>query len=75
MFLESSLKVKVSNLSYYYLKDGTSQTFIASENEKIKVETELLEQIKAIKKKEFLAKPSRLCHYCDFKEICPWRQI
>lgn len=75
LFLESSLKVKVSNLSYYYLKDGTSQTFIASENEKIKVETELLEQIKAIKKKEFLAKPSRLCHYCDFKEICPWRQI
>ncbi len=75
LFLESSLKIKVSSLSYYYLKDGTSQTFIADDNEKIKVETELLEQIKSIKKKEFLAKPSRLCQYCDFKEICPERQI
>ncbi len=75
LFLESSLNLKVSNLSYYYLKDGTKQTFTASDDEKIKVETETIEQIKAIKKKEFPAKPSRLCQYCDFKEICPWRQI
>jgi len=75
LFLEKSLKLKVSNLSYYYLKDATWQTFKASEAEKIKVETEVIEQIKAIKKKEFIAKPSRLCQYCDFKEICPWRQI
>lgn len=75
LFLESSLKAKVSSLNYYYLKDASWQSFVASLEEKAKVEKELFEQIKAIKKKDFIAKPSFLCKKCDFKEICPWRQI
>jgi DNA helicase II / ATP-dependent DNA helicase PcrA len=75
LFLEKSLKTKVSQLSYYYLQDGSSLSFQAVDKEKIKLEAEIREQIKAIKKREFLAKPSLMCNYCDFKEICPWRKI
>ncbi len=75
LFLERSLNYSVSSLNYYYLKDATWQTFSPTEKEKEKVEIELKEQITSIKKRQFKAKPSKLCSYCDFKEICPWREI
>jgi DNA helicase II / ATP-dependent DNA helicase PcrA len=75
LFLERSLNFSVSSLNYYYLIDGTWQSFFATDKEKEKVELELREQISAIKKRQFKAKPSKLCNYCDFKEICPWREI
>ncbi len=75
LFLEKNLKADIANLNYYYLQDGTNFSFVASDQEKNKLMTEIKEQIKAIKRKEFPAKPSWLCQYCDFKEICPWRQI
>ncbi len=75
LFLEKSLNYNVSSLNYYYLNDGTWQSFKASEKEKEKVEIEVKEQISSIKKRQFKAKPSKLCSYCDFKEICPWREL
>ncbi len=75
IFLEKILGLKVSSLSYYYLNSGEILSFVASDKEKSKLEVEIKQQIAEIKEKKFLPKPSLMCHYCDFKDICPWRQL
>ena len=71
---EINFKKKVSLVSFYYLNQGKDEEFNIA-NQKIKsekIKDEIVNKVKKIKKtKKFETKTSRLCNYCDFKEVCP----
>ena len=69
------LKEKVVKLTYYYLEDNSKISFIGEEKDLEKVKGKITETIREIKKGEFLPQPSMLCEYCDFKNICEYRQL
>ena len=70
---EMNFNIPVSLVSFYYLKNGEIVDFpIFNHNASREIKANVLEQLNKIKNaKEFSPSPSRLCDYCDFKEICP----
>ena len=72
--LEEGMGLKVSSLAYFYLKNGEKVSFESKSKDEEKLKAELFESIKGIIKGEFLPKPSLLCSYCDFDNICEYRQ-
>lgn len=75
LFLEDNLNLKVNSLNYYYLNDNSNLSFIAKEKEKEKVIEEVRENINKIRVKSFPAKPSMMCAFCDYNDICPSREV
>lgn len=68
---ELNFKIPVSVVSFYYLAKGEIVDFSVSNINLQEIKEKIFKKLKKIKStKEFSPKPSRLCHYCDFKEIC-----
>jgi len=74
LFLEEVLQIKVLSLKYYYVENGGSVAFLPKEAEKEKLRQEVAAQIMAIKSRDFQPKPSEMCKFCDFKNICEFCQ-
>ncbi len=75
MAYEEIFKEKVVNLKFYYLNNGTEVNFIAKEKDIIKIKEKLLKSIEGINSCNFSANPnSFICKYCDFKNICPFKE-
>jgi len=74
IFLEDFLQEKVSKLTYYYLEAGEKLSFVANTKEIEKVKIGIREEIAAIKERNFVPKPSTLCKFCDFNQICEFRK-
>jgi CRISPR-associated protein Cas4 len=74
LFLEEVLQIKVLSLRYYYVEGGASLSFVPKESEKEKLKLEIIAQIKEIKARHFLPRPSEMCKFCDFNKICEFRQ-
>jgi DNA helicase-2/ATP-dependent DNA helicase PcrA len=66
---------KVKNLSYYYIEANRKLSFLGTDEELKKLKEKIIKTIEEIKKDEFSPKPSMLCKYCDFKNICEYRQL
>lgn len=66
---------KVDSLVFYYLDDNTEMEFLGTDKELEKLKESIVKNIKEINKGEFPAKPSILCKYCDFNDICEFRKI
>ncbi len=60
-------------LTYYYLKDGSKASFIGTEKQLAKLETDAEETFGKIKAGNYEPTPGRHCKFCDFKEICEFR--
>ena len=75
LFLEEYLGVKVSALSFYYLESGEKISFTATEKEIDKLKLEMTTEIAAIKKRQFAPTPSMMCQFCDFNQICEFREV
>ena len=65
----------VKSLSFYYIEPGHKITFIGSEKELTNLKTKIIRIINEIKVGKFPPKPSMMCQYCDFKNICEFKQI
>ncbi len=73
---ERQFKMKPTLLSYYYLQNNEKASFVAKEKDLEKIETFVGETVAEIRQSKFAAKPSQFaCGNCDFKEICPYRQL
>jgi DNA helicase-2/ATP-dependent DNA helicase PcrA len=72
--LEAGLGLKVSKLSFFYLKDGSTQSFVSTQKDEEKLQREIAETIEKIRSGIFPPQPSLLCAYCDFASICEFRQ-
>jgi CRISPR/Cas system-associated exonuclease Cas4 (RecB family) len=75
IFLEEFLNEKVSKLSYYYLETGEKLSFKATTKEIEKLKFGVMEEIAAIKNRNFTPTPSPMCTFCDFNTICEFRQV
>ncbi|TSC55940.1 MAG: hypothetical protein G01um101418_511 [Parcubacteria group bacterium Gr01-1014_18] len=71
---EEILQKKVGKVSFYYLEENKKISFVGTPDNLLKLKEEILETIEAIRKSQFIAKPSpQVCQYCDFKSICPYK--
>ncbi|NMB48749.1 UvrD-helicase domain-containing protein [Candidatus Kuenenbacteria bacterium] len=67
---------EVEKLTYYYLDNNTTVSFLGSEKELEKAKEKVLGLIEKIMKYDFTATPGQfVCQHCDFKEICEFREI
>ncbi|MDP3052895.1 MAG: UvrD-helicase domain-containing protein [bacterium] len=67
---EEIFKLKPQKLAYHYLTDGKKASFLGTEKEKEQLKEKIIQEIEEIKGSDFKAKPSQLCAFCDFKDIC-----
>ena len=70
---ESLFKQEIKSLTFYYLNDNSEVEFLGADKELEKVKEKAINVIEGIKKGEFPPKPSKLCKYCDFFDICEFR--
>ncbi|MCR4312334.1 MAG: ATP-dependent helicase, partial [Candidatus Uhrbacteria bacterium] len=66
--------LQVKRCTYYYLESNTVVNFEPSQKEKEKLTQEILDTMEKIRTSSFAATPGMHCQYCDFKDICPFRQ-
>ncbi|MDP2656698.1 MAG: ATP-dependent DNA helicase [bacterium] len=71
---EDLFKEKVEELTYYYIEDGSRVSFLANEKEKEKLKERVQERIEAIRGSNFEPTPGFQCKFCDFWDICDYRQ-
>lgn len=68
---EFNFNVPVSVVSYYYLGDGKVVDFSTSDVEIDEIKENILKNVEEINNTEkFSSRPSRLCSFCDFEDIC-----
>jgi RecB family exonuclease len=66
-------KEPVAGLVFYYLDNNSEVEFLGTGAELEKIKTKIIKTIEQIKSGQFEPKPSKLCAWCDFKEICEFR--
>jgi len=66
-----ALKIKPDSLALYFLKQNEKITTKRTAEQLEKEKERIVETAKVIRKSNFPAKPGILCHYCDFRGICP----
>jgi CRISPR-associated protein Cas4 len=64
------LHLKLKQLAYYYLEDGTLASFLGTDKEIEQQKEKIIDEIEKIKNSEFEPTPGWQCQYCDFKDIC-----
>jgi len=67
-------KQPIAALAIYFLENNGQLDFIGSEPELEKVKTKIIVTINDIARGEFPPRPGQLCRWCDFKDICEFRQ-
>lgn len=60
----------VTRLTYHYLENNTRVSFKATEKDKERLQSEILDTVQLLKESDFTANPGFHCSYCDFKDIC-----
>ena len=63
----------VCKLTYYYLETGERAAFLAKPEELKQTQEQIVKSIEKIKTSDFPPKPSRMCKWCDFYNICEYR--
>ena len=67
---------KIDKLTFFYLNENKKMSFVGTDKDKEKLETKLFDAMERIQKEDFKATPNKhVCQYCDFKEICEFRQL
>ncbi len=73
--LEELFNMKVSKLTFYYLKNDEPLSFIAKPGELDKVKQKMLDLITEIKSFDFTPRASIMCKNCPYKRLCEFTQI
>ncbi len=74
MAYEQMYARKPTRLTYYYLEDNKMVSFLGTEEELEKLQSDILNTIDSIRTRQFPAKPSFMCKFCPYKNICEYRQ-
>ena len=72
---EEVLGIKPKQLAYYYLENNSQAAFLGSEKDKQNRKEKIIAEIEAIKGSNFEPTPGWQCEYCDFRDICDFKQI
>ncbi len=71
---EEVLGLKPVKLTYHYLDDHSQQSFIGSREEISALKENVLDVVNRMKTSRFEAMPGFWCRFCDFRDICEFRQ-
>ncbi len=66
---------EIKSLSFYYLEANQEIEVLGSEKDLDKAREKIVETIRGIKKGEYPPRPTPLCKYCDYKDICDYRKL
>jgi len=66
------LGIMPRSLALYFLETGLKAETTRSKEQLDKSRKDIAKTIEDIKTSDFPAKPSLLCKYCDFKDLCPF---
>ncbi len=69
------LGLNPTKLTYYYIEDGSTQSFDVREGDLVETENDVRETIQKIKRSNFKPTAGWNCQYCDFKDICAHRKF
>src|SRR6056297_3063212 len=69
------LSQEIKSLSFYYLEANQEIEVLGSEKDLDKAREKIVETIRGIKKGEYPPRPTPLCKYCDYKDICDYRKL
>ena len=61
-------------LTYHYLEDHSEVSFLGKEKELEKLREQIMEQAEQMKTSLFTATPGFHCRFCDFRDICEFRE-
>ncbi|MFH1404866.1 MAG: ATP-dependent DNA helicase [Patescibacteria group bacterium] len=68
------LKLNPKKLTFHYLSDNSQVSFLGTQEELDILKNTIEERVDQIKNSSFEAKPGFDCKYCDFADICEYRQ-
>ncbi len=68
------LGLKPVRLTYYYLENQTQVSFIATDDDLLDLQEKIIERVAGIRESKFNATPGFHCKFCDFADICEYRQ-
>ena len=72
--VERLMGLRPAQLTYHYLDDGSQAHFLGNEKEIAKFDNDIEAQISQITDGDFRAKPGMHCKFCDFANICEYRE-
>ena len=64
----------ISRLTFYYLESGERVYFLGQPEDLEKIKEKIIKTIEQIKKGDFPPRPGWKCKWCDFYNICEYRQ-
>ncbi|PJB19031.1 hypothetical protein CO115_03380 [Candidatus Falkowbacteria bacterium CG_4_9_14_3_um_filter_36_9] len=67
-------KQPISSVVFYYLENNSEEEFLGTADELDKIKNKVINTIEEIAKGEFPPRPSNLCAFCDFFDICEFRK-
>lgn len=71
---EEILQKKPMKLTYHYLDDHSEQSFLGTPDELVHLKDNILDIVSRMKASSFQATPGFWCRFCDFRDICEFRQ-
>ncbi|MDP3964570.1 MAG: UvrD-helicase domain-containing protein [bacterium] len=75
MAVSETLKRKPARLTYHYLEDNQKVSFKPTDETISKVREKISQTAKELPKSDFRPTPGFHCKFCDFKDICEYRQV
>ena len=61
-------------LTYHYLTDNSQLSFLGTDDQLLDLQESIVERVGAIRSSKFDPTPGFHCQYCDFADICEFRQ-
>jgi len=68
------LGLEVKELVYHYLEDHSQASFLGTDKQLLELQESIADRVQAIRGGDYPPKPGFHCQFCDFKEICEYRQ-
>jgi len=75
MAATDTMKKQPESLTYHYLEGDDQVGFSASDEAVEKVKDKIITTVAEMKNSKFRPKPGFQCQYCDFRDICEYRQV
>jgi len=69
------LGLNVKKLSFVYLEDNSVVSFLGTDDDLLKLQEDIVDRVARIRESHFPPTPGFHCQYCDFADICEFRQI
>lgn len=68
------LGLKPKKLTYHYLEDNSEVSFLATDDQLSELRQNIIDRVQMIRKSVFEPTPGFHCRFCDFADICEFRQ-